>query len=82
MEMTIEVIKAELFIFNNHLAWHKYNCLAAGIPPICDWVEVLAKWKKIYYNIFMQSDNYILKIPSNISHKKFLITASEILLKI
>ncbi len=78
-EMSISVIQAEYFQFNNHILWHEFNCNAINKIPILKLNDVLLKWKSLSEKVFKNIDCYVINVPLHIDHKKFVKETADII---
>ena len=79
-EMTISIIQAEYWQFNNHILWHEFNRKAINKQPILNLNEVLSNWKKESEKVFSNIDCYIINIPLHIEHKKFITEVADLII--
>ncbi len=78
-EMSLSVIQAEYFQFNNHILWHEFNCNAINKTPILKLEDVLLNWKRLSEKVFKNINCYVIYIPLHIDHKKFVKETADII---
>ncbi|MFY1111927.1 MAG: hypothetical protein AB3K77_09645 [Methanosarcinaceae archaeon] len=79
-DVTLEIMKSEYWVINNHYQWHKYNSYLRNESPLFDLDTVFKNWKSVYLQIFSRSTNYIFEVPSTMENKKFKEKMEEIIM--
>ena len=70
---TLNIIQNEYAYETIHFKWAEYGTMFENsITPIVELNKVYDEWHKIYNNIFENIETYVIKLPINLSHNKFL----------
>lgn len=77
--MSLSVMQAEYYSFNNHILWHDFNCQALSKEPILNLNETFNRWQMISEKVFENFGCYIIHIPFNISHKEFTNSVAQLI---
>ncbi len=77
--MTLHIIQSEYSVFNNHILWHEFNCKAFNTDPILRLEEVFANWRENSEKVLADIDCFIVNIPLNINHDKFVKHIADII---
>lgn len=78
-DMNISIIKSEFVDFESHLSWHDYNATLAGGTPVLRLREVHTSWESIQKQIFEDVACYMLQIPEDIGHHRFVEETAKLL---
>ena len=62
-DISLEIMKNELYVFFKHLLWHKVNRLLMRAEKIIDVNRILSKWKRLYEKILDGCGCYLVKVP-------------------
>ncbi|MCD4755825.1 MAG: hypothetical protein K8R75_08490 [Deltaproteobacteria bacterium] len=78
--LSVEVMKAEYWVFHQHLYWHRFNALLAGAKTIIDFDDILNRWGAILKQAFSEVPCFVIRIPTHKTHNeitKYLVNAVE-----
>jgi hypothetical protein len=78
-EVSLEIIKTELSNINNNLSFHKFNAGISKLGCVFDFEIIMEQKIKVYRDFFSKSNNYILKIPSELTHDDYIREAENII---
>ncbi len=78
-QMHLSVILAEYYEFLNHVKWHEFNARAFSFKPIIEFSSLSNNWLETAKKVFGKVKTFIIKIPFDIEHRRFLKEASEII---
>ncbi len=78
-EMNISVILSEYSYFINHINWHEFNCMAGNKTPIITLDSIRENWRINSIKALQNVKCYIIRIPVNFSHKKFVADISDMI---
>lgn len=53
------------------IKWYEYNADALGIETKVKFEDILLRYRQMYNKIFTSTENYIVKIPSEMNHTTF-----------
>ncbi|HZJ74624.1 MAG TPA: hypothetical protein VFC87_07460 [Perlabentimonas sp.] len=79
VKATLSIMQTEYSTFHNHILWHEYYRNAKGVEPIVSVDSVVAKWRELANSVFKSVNCYMLYIPLNIEHKKFINEACDLI---
>jgi len=68
--LSIEVMKAEYWVFHQHLYWHRFNALLAGAKTIIDFDDILTMWDDILKQVFSEVPCFVIRIPTHKTHNE------------
>ena len=79
-QLSIDIISAEYYSFNNQLEWHSYNSSVLESQPLAKLEDVKNNWRTNMLKVFENVKCYIIHIPFEIDHSDFLNRIEKMIL--